>query len=98
MNAQTILIKKKLTGYWFGGKIQNRINQFYFSHLNKENNALVLPYFTSTPSNRKISTLLLRPYAQTVFKVYAKVRKSAQFDNFAFLCNQNWLMKQIIQL
>ena len=33
-----------------------------------ENNALVLPHFTSTPSNQKMSTLLLRPYAQTVFK------------------------------
>ena len=44
---------------------------------------------TSTSSNRKISTPLLRPYAQTVFKVYAKVRKSAQFENFAFFCQQN---------
>ena len=33
--------------------------------------------------------LLLRPYAQTVFEVYAKVRKSAQFENFPFLCHQN---------
>ena len=33
--------------------------------------------------------LLLRPYAQTVLKVYAKVRKSAQFENFAFLCHKN---------
>ena len=52
-----------------------------------ENN--VLSNFTSTPSNRKISTTLLRPYAQTVFKVYAKVRKSAQFENFKFLCHRN---------
>ena len=52
-----------------------------------ENNALVLPHFTFTPSNKIISTLLLRPYAQTVFKVYAKVHKSAQFENFAFYCH-----------
>ena len=62
----------------------------YFANLGTiENNALVLPHFTSTPSNRKISTPLLRPYAQTAFKVYAKVRKSVQFENFAFLCHQN---------
>ena len=53
-----------------------------------ENNALVLPQFTLTPSNRKISMPLLRSYAQTIFKVYAKVRKTAQFENFAFLCRQ----------
>ena len=47
-----------------------------------ENNALVLPHFTSKPSNRKMSMPLLRHYAQTVFKVYVKVRKSAQFENF----------------
>ena len=63
-----------------------------------ENNALVFPHFISTPSNRKISTPLLRPYEQTVFKVHAKVRKSTQFENFGFLCHQNWLMKQIFQL
>ena len=54
-----------------------------------ENNALVLLHFTSTPSNRKISTQLLRTDTQTVFKVYAKVRKYAQFENFAFLCHKN---------
>ena len=58
-----------------------------------ENNALVLPHFTSTPSNKKISMPLLRPYAPTVFKVYAKVRESAQFENIEFLCRQNGLMK-----
>ena len=31
---------------------------------------------------KKNSFPLLRPYAQTVFKVYTKVRKSAQFDIF----------------
>ena len=44
-------------------------------------------------------TLLLRPYAQIVFKcMYAKMRKSAQFETFASLCHHNWLMKQIFQL
>ena len=39
-----------------------------FSHITIENIPLVLSHFTSTPSNRKNSTPLLRPYAQTVFK------------------------------
>ena len=42
-----------------------------YRHSTIENNAVVLPHFTSTPSNKKISTPLLRPY-------------SAQFENFAF--------------
>ena len=73
---------------------QNRGNYY----VTIENNALVLTHFTSTPSNKKNSMPLLRSYAQTVFKVYAKVRKSAQFENFAFLCRQNGLMKQIFKL
>ena len=74
--------------------------KFYrsFHYFTIENNALVLPHFISTPSNRKISTPLLRSYAQTVFKVFVKVWKSAQFENFAFLCHQNLLTEQILQL
>ena len=72
--------------------LMNGILKFpeYFANLGTiENNALVLPHFTSTPSNRKMSVPLLRTYAQTVFKVYAKVRKFAHFENLAFLCHQN---------
>ena len=31
-------------------------------------------------NHKKNQTLLLKPYAHTVFKIYAKVRKSAQFE------------------
>ena len=73
-------------------------NFIVFLELTIENNTLVLPHFNSTPSNKKTLILLLRPYAQTVFLVYAKVRKSAQFKNFPFLFHQNWFKKQIFQL
>ena len=42
-----------------------------------ETNTLVLPHFITTPSNKKFPMVLLRLYANRVFKVYVKVRKSA---------------------
>ena len=51
-----------------------------------ENNAA---FYFNTIKQRKNPTLFLRPYAQSVLKVYDdKVRKSMQFENFAFLCHQ----------
>ena len=57
------------------------------------------PYFTPTPSNKKIPTLFIRNHAQTITtKGFAKVHKSAQFDIFALLFYKNGLMKQNFQL
>ena len=57
-----------------------------------ENNALLLPYFTSTPSKKKFQ----RHCSEIMHKLFlnymprcANPRKSAQFENFAFLCHQN---------
>ena len=41
---------------------------------------MVQPLFTPTPSNPQISMLFVRYHAETIFKDYAKVRISAQFE------------------
>ena len=61
----------------------------------EENNAIFQPHFTSTPSNTKIPTLDVRYHAQTIFKGFAKVRKSAQFEICAHLLYINGLVKAI---
>ena len=63
-----------------------------------ENNAGFQPHYTPTPLNTKIPTLDFICYAQTIFRGFAKVHKSAQFEIFALLFYKNGLMKQSFQL
>ena len=62
------------------------------SHATVENNSMVQPHFI--PQIKKIPTLLNRYHSRTICKVYAKVRKSTQFEIFILFPSQNRLMKQ----
>ena len=74
------------------------LTKFMYSIMKKrfniENVAGFQPQFTRTRSNTKIPTLYARYHAQTIFKGFAKVRKSEKFEIFALLLYKNGLMKQ----